>query len=201
VRETPEPDQKLTRGDRATHRVIVVLGYREIGADGSHGISAICQAAVRRAESLAQEARPRAVIFSGWSSNGGPPEAAQMAAAWRGRRDVTLICEPRATNTAENAVRALQVLRTLEARSEVIVVCASFHLPRVRFFFHRLYHQHGYTISYRTVPSPLASPRLLLAELSSITRMPRDRRRALRLLTRVEPRAPSRPRSSAPRRA
>ena len=33
--------------------VIVVLGYHEFGDDGSHGISDICRAGVRRAEALA----------------------------------------------------------------------------------------------------------------------------------------------------
>ena len=99
--------------DRASDRVIVVLGYRQNGDDGSHGISAICRAGVRRGESLAGETTPRAVIFTGWSSNGGPTEADQMAAEWNGRRDVDLICEPRAANTAENAVRSLQLLATM----------------------------------------------------------------------------------------
>ena len=168
--------------DRASDRVIVVLGYRQIGDDGSHGISAICRAGVRRAESLAGETTPRAVIFTGWSSNGGPTEADQMAAEWNGRRDVDLICEPRAANTAENAVRSLQLLATIEGGSEVIAVCSIYHYPRVRFFFDRLYKRHGYSVGYRYVASPIPSPRLILAELSSITRMVRDRRRALRLL-------------------
>ena len=115
--------------DRASDRVIVVLGYRQIGDDGSHGISAICRAGVRRGESLAGETTPRAVIFTGWSSNGGPTEADQMAAEWNGRRDVDLICEPRAANTAENAVRSLQLLATIEGGSEVIAVCSIYHYP------------------------------------------------------------------------
>jgi uncharacterized SAM-binding protein YcdF (DUF218 family) len=168
---------------RRSGRVIMVLGYREIGDDGSHGISAICRAAVRRAELLAAEATPRAVIFTGWSSNGGPTEADQMAAEWRGRRDVALIREPRATNTAENAVRSLELLRTIEGGSEVIAICAISHLPRVRFFFGRLYKRHGYSIGYRYIASPVPRPRLVLAELASITRMGRDRRHALRLLS------------------
>ena len=53
----------------------------------------------------------------------------------------------------------------------------------MRFFFDRLYKRHGYSVRYRYVASPIPSPRLLLAELSSITRMVRDRREALRLLT------------------
>jgi uncharacterized SAM-binding protein YcdF (DUF218 family) len=177
---------------RPTGRVIVVLGYHEIGDDGSHGISAICRAAERRAESLAGETTPHAVIFTGWSSNGGPTEADQMAAEWKGRQDVALIREPRATNTAENAVRSLELLRTIQGGSEVIAVCSICHFPRVRFFFHRLYKRHGYSISYRYVTSPIPSARRILAELSSITRMIRDRQHALSLLNDTDSGSPSR---------
>ena len=162
--------------------VIVVLGYHEFAADGAHGISEICRAGVRRAEALAEQQRPRAVIFTGWSSTGGPSEAEHMAAAWQGRADVELICETNATNTAENAVRTLEVLRTLEGRPEVICVCSIRHFPRARFLFDRLYRRHGYAIGYRYVTSPLPSPGLVQQELSSIMRMVGDRREALELL-------------------
>ncbi len=76
--------------------VIVVLGYHEFAADGSHGISDICRAGVRRAEALAASVKPRAVVFTGWSSTGGASEAEQMAAAWSGRTDVELIRESHA---------------------------------------------------------------------------------------------------------
>ena len=175
--EKPKEHAKAVRTGSVSDRVIVVLGYRQIGDDGSHGISAICRAAVRRAESLAAEATPRAVIFTGWSSNGGPTEADQMAAEWKGRRDVALIREPRAANTAENAVRSLQLLETIDGGSEVIAVCSICHLPRVRFFFDRLYKRHGYSIGYRYVASPIPPLGVLLAELSSLTRMARDRGR------------------------
>src|SRR3977135_331810 len=59
-------------------RVVIVLGYRDIGADGSHGITTICRAGVRRAESLAVDVRTCGVIFTGWSVDGGPTEADQM---------------------------------------------------------------------------------------------------------------------------
>jgi uncharacterized SAM-binding protein YcdF (DUF218 family) len=166
----------------ASDSVIVVLGYHEFGADGSHGISEICRAGVRRAEALAERAKPRAVIFTGWSSNGGPTEADQMAAAWQGRADVELICETNATNTAENAVRSLEVLRSLEGPLEVLVVCSVRHFPRARFFFDALYRRHGYEISYAYVASPLPPASQWRQELGSITRMARDRRAALGLL-------------------
>jgi uncharacterized SAM-binding protein YcdF (DUF218 family) len=168
--------------DGASDRVIVVLGYHEIGDDGSHGLSPICRAALRRAEALADGAPPRAVIFTGWSSRGGPSEADQMAAEWQGRRDIALLREPYATNTAENAVRSLALVQTLEGASEVVLVCSIRHFPRVRFFFRRLYRAYGLATRYRYVVRPFPSPPLLWHELSSITRMARDRRKALRLL-------------------
>ena len=171
-----------TPPDGEPDHVIVVLGYHEIDDDGRHGISPICRAAVRRAERLAAETPPRAVIFTGWSSNGGPAEADQMAEEWRGRRDVALIREPHAVNTAENAVRSLELVCTIEGASEVVLVCSIRHFPRARFLFARIYRRYGYVIRCRYVIRPLPSPALVWHELCSIARMERDRRRALRLL-------------------
>jgi uncharacterized SAM-binding protein YcdF (DUF218 family) len=182
VLEMPAGDGRAMPPAAASHRVIVVLGYHEFGDDGSHGISAICRAAVRKAEALAEEAPPRAVIFTGWSSNGGPAEADQMAEEWKGRRDVALIREPHAVNTAENAVRSLALVQAIEGISEVVLVCSIRHFPRVRFLFERLYRRNGYATGYRYVVWPLPSLPLVLREMWSITRMARDRRRALRLL-------------------
>jgi hypothetical protein len=180
--ETSQRDARETCAGETPGRVIVVLGYHEIGADLHHGISPICRAAVRRAEALAAASPPRAVVFTGWSSNGGPAEADQMAALWRGPRDVPLIREPEAVNTAENAVRSLAVVEALTGACEVELVCSIRHFPRVRFFFGRLYRRSGYAIRYRYVVRPLPSPALLLHELRSLRRMARDRRRAEQLL-------------------
>jgi uncharacterized SAM-binding protein YcdF (DUF218 family) len=167
--------------------VLVVLGYHEFAADGSHGISEICRAGVRRAEALAAAVHPRAVIFTGWSSTGGPSEADQMAAAWSGPEDVEVIRETTASNTAENAVRSLAMLPALDGSTEVIVVCSVRHFPRVRYLFGAPFRRHGYRVRYTYVSSPLPSAGLWRHELSSITRMVRDRRAALGLL----PEAPS----------
>ena len=122
--------RKVQRSFNSRHGpVIVVLGYHEFGEDGTHRISEICRAGVRRAELLAAEVKPRAVIFTGWSSNGGPSEADQMAAAWMGPSGIELIRETTAANTAENAVRSLELLRALQSRPEVIVVCSIRHFP------------------------------------------------------------------------
>jgi uncharacterized SAM-binding protein YcdF (DUF218 family) len=180
--DTATEPKPATASDDPSERVIVVLGYHEIGDDGSHGLSPICRAALRRAEALADAAPPRAVIFTGWSSRGGPSEADQMAEEWQGRRDIALLREPYASNTAENAVRSLAIVQSLEGASEVVLVCSIRHFPRVRFFFRRLYGGYGLSTRYRYVVRPFPSPPLLWHELSSITRMARDRRRALRLL-------------------
>jgi uncharacterized SAM-binding protein YcdF (DUF218 family) len=187
VRAMPPKGEQAARRRTAAGRVIVVLGYHEIGDDGRHGISPICRAAVRRAEALAAEVPPRAVIFTGWSSTGGPPEAEQMAAEWQGRSDVDLIREPQAINTAENAVRSLELVRAIDGASEVVLVCSIRHFPRVRFFFDRLYRSHGYATRYRYVVRPLPSLPLWHHELLSLVRMARDRRRALRLLEDAHP--------------
>ena len=179
--EMPPDDERAVQPDGVPDRVIVVLGYHEIRDDGWHGISSICRAAVRRAEELAADVPPRAVIFTGWSSNGGPAEADQMAEEWKGRRDIALIREPQAVNTAENAIRSLALVRTIEGASEVVLVCSIRHFPRARFMF-RLYRRYGYAIRYRYVIRPLPSLPLVRHELRSIARMAGDRRRALRLL-------------------
>ncbi len=172
----------LRDSDSRTGPVIVVLGYHEFGDDGSHGISEICRAGVRRAEALAVRVQPRAVIFTGWSSTGGPSEADQMAASWAGPDDVELIRETTAANTAENAVRSLEVLRGLGDPADVIVVCSIRHFPRVRYLFSAPFRRHGYTVRYRYVASPMPSAALWRQELASVTRMAGDRRAALGLL-------------------
>jgi DUF218 domain-containing protein len=167
---------------RTRARVIVVLGYHEVGADGSHGISDICRAGVGRAEALADQRTPRAVVFTGWSSTGGPSEAEQMANIWSGRSDVPLIRESHAVNTAENAVRTIEVLRGLDGPLDVIVVCSIRHFPRARYFFTALFRRHGHRVGYAYVSSPLPSVALWWHELGSITRMVGHRRKALELL-------------------
>jgi hypothetical protein len=166
-----------------TGRVLVVLGYGERRPDGSHGISEICRAGVRRAAALAAEPGTRAVVLTGWSPDGGPSEAEQMAAIWTGPPGVPLLLEPLARNTAENAVRSLQALRASPAdAAEVVVVCSIRHVPRVRYLFGDLFRRHAYAVCYRLVTRPRPSLRLLLEELSSLTRMVGDRRAAASLL-------------------
>ena len=63
---------------------IVVPGHGWLDLDGEHRISERCIRLVREAEELVSGARADVVVFSGWSSTGGPSEAEQMRDAWRG---------------------------------------------------------------------------------------------------------------------
>jgi uncharacterized SAM-binding protein YcdF (DUF218 family) len=136
---------------------IVVLGNGSFGRDRVYRIGRRCHALVREAERLAAALPARTVVFSGWSPNGGPAEAEQMRAAWRGA-DVELVVEPTATLTAENAARTLPLL--LERGIErAVVVCAPLHLYRTRFFFSRLYGSFGVETEFRAAriaPTPSA---------------------------------------------
>lgn len=90
------------------------------------------------------------VVFSGWSSSGGPSEAEQMRDAWQGPT-VELVVEPTATNTAENAARTLPLLRE-RGVTRAVVVCAPTHLPRARLLFGRLYRSAGVDVAFRAAP-------------------------------------------------
>ena len=57
VRERPAKDERAPAPHGAPGRVIVVLGYHEIGDDGRHGISPICRAAFAAPRQLAAESR------------------------------------------------------------------------------------------------------------------------------------------------
>ena len=166
VLESAMRDERAARRDCAPDRVIVVLGYHEIGDDGRHGISSICRAAVRRAEALAAAGAAARRDLHGLVVDG---RARRGRADGRGvgRAGATSTCcrEPHAVNTAENAVRSLELVRTLEGASEVVLVCSIRHFPRVRFFFDRLYRRHGYATRYRYVVRPLPSLPLVRHEL------------------------------------
>jgi uncharacterized SAM-binding protein YcdF (DUF218 family) len=143
---------------------IVVLGNGGFGRDGAYRITGRCRRLVADAERLASISLPRAVVFSGWSPNGGPSEAEQMRATWRGP-SVELVVEPTASRTAENAARTLPLL--LERGVErAVVICTPVHLYRARFFFRRLYGPVGIETEFRVVaipPSPHAFAWELLA--------------------------------------
>jgi uncharacterized SAM-binding protein YcdF (DUF218 family) len=133
-----------------TRTAIVVPGHRTLGSDGVHRISGRCLRLVREAEELVSDAGAEVVVFSGWSSSGGPSEAEQMRDAWQGPA-AELVVEPTATNTAENAARTLPLLRE-RGIGRAVVVCAPTHLPRARLLFGRLYRSAGVDVAFRAAP-------------------------------------------------
>ena len=148
----PPPEEP---GAAAT--AIVVPGHGRLNRDGVYRISARCRRLVREAEHLAERLPAETVVFSGWSPIGGPSEAEQMRALWRGP-EVELVVEPTARVTAENAGRTLPLLIERGIRCAV-VVCAPLHLLRARYLFSRLYADAGIETRFRMariVPSPHA---------------------------------------------
>ena len=122
-------------------------GHGRLDLDGEHRISERCLRLVREAEQLVSPAAADVVVFSGWSSTGGPSEAEQMRDAWRGP-DVELVVEPTAASTAENAVRTLPLLLE-RGTSRALVVCAPPHLFRTRLLFGLLWRGSGIELSFR----------------------------------------------------
>jgi uncharacterized SAM-binding protein YcdF (DUF218 family) len=129
---------------------IVVPGHRSLGSDGVHRISRRCERLVHEAEALASAGGADVVVFSGWSSTGGPSEAEQMRDAWRGP-PAELVVEPTARNTAENAARTLPLL-SARGVGRAVVVCAPSHLPRTRLLFGRVYRSSGIEVAFRAAP-------------------------------------------------
>src|SRR5262245_24740939 len=155
---------------------IVVLGHGLTATDGSYRISRGCRRLVAEAERLAHSAAPRAVVFSGWSPDDGPSEAAQMHSLWRGP-DVELVVEESASTTAENASRTLPLLLDRGVR-EAIVVCAPLHLYRARWMFRRIYGARGVAVRFRVAPVA-PTPGAVAWELGALTVAARQIRREL----------------------
>jgi uncharacterized SAM-binding protein YcdF (DUF218 family) len=126
---------------------IVVLGHGWRDTDGAHRISRRCLRIVREAERLAGSTGAEVVVFTGWSSTGGPSEAEQMRDAWSGPV-VDLVVEPTARSTAENAARTLPLLLE-RAVDRVFVVCAPSHLLRARLLFAGIYRGSGLAVAFR----------------------------------------------------
>lgn len=126
---------------------IVVPGHGRPDSRGVHRVSGRCLRLVHEAQLLATTRDADVVVFSGWSSTGGPSEAEQMREAWRGP-SVELVVEPHARNTAENAARTLPLLREREV-ARAIVVCAPPHLTRTRLLFRSLYRDSRVELGFR----------------------------------------------------
>ena len=165
-----------------TRTAIVVPGHGKRGRDGVYRISARCLGLVREAELIAELTPVDAVVFSGWSPNGGPTEAEQMRAAWRGP-EVELVVEPTASVTAENAARTVPLLVAREIR-RAFVVCAPLHRYRTRFFFSRLYGAHGIETEVR-VAHAAPSVSALLWEVGASSALRRQLRAARAELSRT----------------
>jgi uncharacterized SAM-binding protein YcdF (DUF218 family) len=105
-------------------------------------------------------------VLTGGSRRGGPSEAEQMRAAWKGP-DVELVVEPTASITAENAARTLPILveRGIE---RAVVVCAPLHVYRTRFFFSRLFEPRGIHTSFQ-VAAAAQGARAFVWEIAAAT--------------------------------
>jgi uncharacterized SAM-binding protein YcdF (DUF218 family) len=145
---------------------LVVPGNALPARDGAHRISRACRRLVREAEAIARQAEPSVVVFTGWSPEGGPSEAAQMLELWSGP-DVELVLEETASTTVENASRTLPLLLERDV-NEAIVVCTPLHLGRARWIFRRIYGAHGIAVRFRTAPV-VPTPGAVAWELGAIT--------------------------------
>jgi uncharacterized SAM-binding protein YcdF (DUF218 family) len=154
---------------------IVVPGHGDIDLDGAHRITLRCLRLVREAERLVSAGPADVVVFSGWSSTGGPSEAEQMRDAWSGP-DAELVVEPTARNTAENAARTLPLLRD-RGITRAVVVCAPTHLARTRLLFGRLYRGEGVVTAFRS-PAVAPSLRSIAWELAAFPLLPAQLRAA-----------------------
>jgi uncharacterized SAM-binding protein YcdF (DUF218 family) len=154
---------------------IVVPGHGDVDSEGTHRITRRCLRLVHEAERLVTADGADVVVFSGWSSTGGPSEAEQMRDLWSGP-DVELVVEPTARNTAENASRTLPLLaeRGIE---RAVVVCAPTHLARTRLLFGRLYRGVGVEVTFRAV-AVAPSLRSIAWELAALPFLPAQMRAA-----------------------
>jgi hypothetical protein len=149
-----------------TALALIVPGNGLHGRDGSYRISRPCRRLVSEAERLTLRRAPSVVVFSGWSPNGGPSEAEQMRAIWRGP-EVELVVEETAATTAQNAARTLPLLLERGVQ-EAIVVCTPLHFPRARWIFRRVYGAGGVAVRFRVAPVP-PTPGALAWELGALT--------------------------------
>jgi len=154
---------------------IVVPGHGDVDPEGAHRITRSCLRLVHEAERLVTADGADVVVFSGWSSTGGPSEAEQMRDLWSGP-DVELVVEPTARNTAENAARTLPLIRE-RGIERAVVVCAPTHLARTRLLFGRLYRSAGVEVAFRAV-AVAPSLRSIVWELAAFPFLPAQLRAA-----------------------
>ena len=140
-------------------RVVVVLGYSDVGAGELHPV---CAARLARAAEISTA--DDVVVLSGWARvRHTPSEASLMLAAWAGQA-LRVIVDEDARTTAENAANAVRHVLE-EGADEVVVVTSSWHAGRARAAFRWLLRGSGACVSVDAPPrtrSPRARARELL---------------------------------------
>jgi DUF218 domain-containing protein len=133
----------------AREHALVVPGQGDLLEDGAYRLTERCRRLLAAAAELAEQRRPRVVVFTGWSPYGGASEAAQMLEAWPGRTDVELLAEESAATTAENAARTLALLLE-RGVGEATILCTPLHRLRVAYFFRGIYERFGIACRFRS---------------------------------------------------
>jgi DUF218 domain len=163
----------VTEADHA----LVLPGQGDLLEDGAYRLTTRCVRLLEQAAELAERRRPRVVVFTGWSPYGGESEAAQMLAAWPGRRDVALVAEETAATTAQNAARTLPLLLERGVRSAT-VLCTPLHRLRVAYFFRGIYGRFGVECRFSS-PACGFSAEALAWEVLALSVARRQRRAVL----------------------
>jgi hypothetical protein len=167
---------------REVRWAIVVPGQGNFDPEGTYTLSRGCNRVLALAAELAERRRPSVVVLSGWAPSGGESEAAQMLAAWEGRRDVELLAEETAVNTSQNMARVLPLLLA-RGVEEATIVCAPAHRLRCHYFFGAVYPRFGVRCTYHS-PRLRTSAGALAWEAAALTLIRRQRRNAVAELER-----------------
>ena len=167
---------------REVRWAIVVPGQGNFDPEGTYTLSRGCNRVLALAAELAERRRPSVVVLSGWAPYGGESEAAQMLAAWKGRRDVELLAEETAVNTSQNMARVLPLLLA-RGVEEATIVCAPAHRLRCHYFFGAVYPRFGVRCTYHS-PRLRTSAGALAWEAAALTLIRRQRRNAVAELER-----------------
>jgi hypothetical protein len=167
---------------REVRWAIVVPGQGNFDPEGTYTLSRGCNRVLALAAELAERRRPSVVVLSGWAPSGGESEAAQMLAAWEGRRDVELLAEETAVNTSQNMARVLPLLLA-RGVEEATIVCAPAHRLRCHYFFGAVYPRFGVRCTYHS-PRLRTSAVALAWEAAALTLIRRQRRNAVAELER-----------------
>jgi glucosamine-6-phosphate deaminase len=168
-RLTPAPN-------RASDRVVVVLGHREPGVSREHRISGHSRARLFRAEEACLTVPVRAAILTGATTTGGLSEAEQLAREWT-VADVPNLLDVAGRTTAENASRSLPLILAIGGIRTALIVTSPWHL-RARMMFSR-YDDFGLDADLR-LARPLRHWRHLLhRELAGLPRAWSQRREAM----------------------